>query len=596
MSPKSTWMWSATAVALFSFIFIFQRYFHHEEAGPRYLLPALNPKSVTGLQIRATGQPEIRLERTNGSWQLLEPIAYPAQGTNIENLLKALQHLTVAHSIPEQEFRKDPDADENYGIEPPQLSLVITGRDSTNRVYFGRLTAPGDQVFVRIIGLEGISVVDADILNFFPQSIDAWRELALVDFSRISFDQVSVTNGVKNTWFQLQRDPTNHLWSMTAPMKARADSGKVADALQPVYNLRVRKFASDDPKADLESFGLQPPQLTIAFAKGTNGLVEVDFGKELTNAPGLIYARRRDQNAIVAISTNALGSWRSTYEVFRDRHLVTLTGPLDKIDVQARDNFSLVWQTNNSWRVMPQGFPADTSRAANLARTFGDLQVADFEKDSVTKPDLAHYGLATPIQKYTLVWANSPNASNAPVELDFGTNSEGKIFAQRVGEDAVYGIAPEDFEKLPTTSLEMRQRQIWDFDLNDLSQITIQQSGRTRELVRHSTNGWALAAGAQGIINDSAVEDTARELGRLYAFTWVNHGSQYLPAYGFTTNNYQLSFALKNGEKLKVQFGGPTRFGTPYAVVDLDNQPWIFEFPPDLFAHVALYLSIPDAP
>jgi len=333
MSSKSTWLWLAAAVVLFGFIFVFQRYFRHEQSGPMYLLPGLDPKSVTSLQIRAPGQREVRALRTNGTWHLVEPIAYPAQATNVENLLNALHRLTVVHAISEQELRKDPDADENYGIDPPQLLLVLTRTDSTNRISFGRRTAPGDQVFVRIIGLEGVSVVDSDILELFPTNAAAWRDLALVDFGSLSFDQVSVTNSVKNTWFQLQRDPTNRLWGMTAPMKARADSEKVASGLQSLYKLHVQQFASDDPKADLDAFGLQPAQLTIAFARGTNGLVQMDFGKELTNAPGLVYARRRDQSAVVVVSTNALAAWRSSYETFRDRHLVTLTGPIEKIDI-----------------------------------------------------------------------------------------------------------------------------------------------------------------------------------------------------------------------------------------------------------------------
>ena len=586
----------AAAVGLFSFIFILQRYFKHAQTGPGYLLPGLKPKAVRTVQIRPAGQREIRAERTNGTWQLVEPILYPAQGTNIDNLLNALQRLTIAHSISEQDLRKDPDADENYGIEPPQLSLLLAQPDTTNRVYFGRRTTPGDQVFVRIIGHEGVFVVDADVLNLFPSSTSAWRDTALVDLSRTPFDELSVTNSVKNLWFQLQRDPTNRLWSMAQPMKARADTEKVEDALQTLGGLRVQQFFSDDPKADLDSLGLQPPQLTLAFAIGTNALVNVDFGKELTNAPGLVYARRRDQSAIVAVSTNALGPWRGSYENFRDRHLVTLTGPLDKIEVQGRDNFSLLWQTNSSWRVMPQGFPADTALSAGLARAFGELQVADFEKDSVTKPDLALYGLASPVRKYILVWAASPLANNPPVELDFGTNSEGKIFAQRVGEDAVYGINPSDMEKLPGASWEMRQRQIWNFDVNDVSQITIQQNGQTRELAHHGTNGWSLAGGTQGIINDAAVEETARELGHLAAFSWAGYGAKNLAAFGFAPRNHQISFQLKNGEKLNIQFGGPTRFGSPYAVVNLDNEPWIFEFPPDLYFHVHYCLTIPDAP
>lgn len=586
----------AAAVGLFSFIFVFQRYFKHQQTGPGYLLPGLNPKTVGTVQIRPAGQREIRAERTNGTWQLVEPILYPAQGTNIDNLLHALERLTIAHSISEQELRKDPDADENYSIEPPQLSLLLAQPDFTNRVYFGRRTTPGDQVFVRIIGREGVFVVDADVLNLFPSSTSAWRDTALVDFSSTPFDGVSVTNSTKNLWFQLQRDPTNRLWSMAQPMKARADTEKVEDALQALHQLRVQQFLSDDPRADLDGFGLQPPQLTFAFAKGTNALVAIDFGKELTNAPGLVYARRRDQSAIVAVSTNALGPWRGSYETFRDRHLVTLTGPLDKIEVQARDNFSVVWQTNNSWRVLPQGFPADAALSAGLARAFAELQVADFEKDSVTKPDLAHYGLATPARKYILVWSASPLANNPPVELDFGTNSDGKIFAQRVGEDAVYGINPSDFEKLPGISWEMRQRQIWNFDVNDVSQITIQQDGQSRELARHGTNGWSLAAGAHGVINDLAVEDTVGELGHLAAFAWAGYGAKNLAAFGFSPQNHQLSIKLKNGDLLNVQFGGPTRFGSPYAVVKLNNEPWIFEFPPDVYSHVHYCLTIPGAP
>src|SRR5215469_14616745 len=144
MSSKATWFWMAAAVGLFSFIFVFQRYFHHEQTGPGFLLPGLNPKTVRTVQIRPAGQREIRAERTNGTWQLVEPILYPAQGTNVDNLLKALQYLTIAHGISEQNMRKDPNADENFGIEPPQLSLLLAQPDTTNRVYFGRRTPPGD--------------------------------------------------------------------------------------------------------------------------------------------------------------------------------------------------------------------------------------------------------------------------------------------------------------------------------------------------------------------------------------------------------------------------------------------------------------------
>jgi hypothetical protein len=595
MSSKNTWLWLAAAAALFVFIFAFEHFRPRPDVGPVYLLPQFDPKAVLTVQIRPSGQREIRAEHTNGGWQLTEPVVYPAQGTNIQNFLDALQRLTVAHQIPEQQLRKDPKADEDYGIDPAEVSLVLTENDSTNWIHFGHRTSPGDQVFVRVIGMEGVSIVDAGVLNFLPQNANAWRDTTLTDFARMNFDRITVTNAVKSQSFLLERDATNKLWAMSFPMKARADSEKVDDAVQKLEKLRVQQFVSDDPKADLESFGLQPPTLTLTFGEGTNTLLALDFGRALTNSSGLMYARRRDQNAVVAVSTNALGQWDATYDIFRDRHLATMTGPMQTIQVQGQDAFSLQWQTNNSWRVMPQDFPADQTLATGLARKLADLQAADFVKDSVTEPDLPHYGLAPkPARKYILTWTSLPTATNPPTELDFGTNSTGQIFARRPGEDAVYGIAPADFEALPSASWELRDRRIWNFDVNDVARLTVQQNGRTRQVIR-STNGWSLAAGSSGIINDSAIEDTARELGHLTAFAWVGHGAAKLADFGFTPAGYRVSIELKSGDKLEVQFGGTTRLDSTYASVVLNGEPWIFEFPPDLYAAMQFCLAIPPS-
>ncbi|HEX4264799.1 MAG TPA: DUF4340 domain-containing protein [Verrucomicrobiae bacterium] len=597
MSSKNTWLWMTVAVVLFAFIFLFERYRPHPQTGPTFLLPELNPKAVLMVEIRPAGHQGIRAEHTNGGWRLVEPVLYSAQSTNIQNLLDALQRLTVVHQISEQELRKDPKADEDYGIDPPETLLVLCERESTNRIHIGHRTSPGDQVFMQVIGMEGISIVDADVLNFLPQNADAWRDATLTDFAHMNFNHITVTNTVKNQSFLLQRDSTNKLWAMTFPLKTRADSDKVEDALQKIESLRVRQFISDDPKADLDAFGLQPPALTFVMGDETNALLAIDFGKRLTNSPGLVYAHRRDQNAIVAVSTNVLGQWDASYDVFRDRHLATLTGPIEAIEIHGRDIFSLVWQTNNSWRVLPQDFPADQTLAAGLARKLGELQVVDFVKDSVTEPDLPHYGLApAPAREYILKWTSSPTATNPPTELDFGTNSSNQVFARRIGEDAVYGISPVDFESLPSASWEMRERRVWNFDVNDVAQITIQQNGQTRQIVHKSTNGWSLATGFSGIINDSAIEDTARELGHLTAFAWVGHGAAKLNDFGFAPGGYHLSIELRSGEKLEVQLGANSRLGSPYGSVVLNGEPWIFEFPPDLYASLQFCLAIPPHP
>ena len=354
---------------------------------------------------------------------------------------------------------------------------------------------------------------------------------------------------------------------------------------------------SDDPKADLEGFGLQPPALTLALGFGTNSVLTLDFGKELTNSPGLIYARRRDQSTVVTISTNALGQWNASYDVFRDRHLLTLLGPIESIQITGQDVFSLKWDTNNAWHIVPQDFPADLTMATRLARTLSELQVAGFEKDTVPELDLPTYGLAPPIRTYKLTWAASPTATNPPTTVEFGTNSNNQVFARRSGESALYSIAAADFEALPSASWELRDRHIWNFDVNDVSRIVIQQNGQTQEILRKGTNGWSLGAGStKYLLNDSAIEDTMRELGHLSAFSWTGYGATKLAGFGITPESHQISIELKNGQKLVVQFGNATALGSVSASVMLGDVPWIFEFPPDLYPSVRFCLTIPPAP
>ena len=593
MSSKNTWLWLTVAAALFAFIFLFEHYRPQPEIGPAYLLPGLEAKAIKSVQIR-TGQTDIGVERTNGGWQLVEPVVYPAQNTNVQKLLEALQQLTVVHRIDEKEFRKDPKAGEDYGVEPSQLSLIL---DSGPPIFFGHRTSPGDQVFVRIPGKEGVAIVDAEVLNLFPQDANGWRDTRLANFKTGTFDRIAVTNTMKSQWsFVLQRDPTNKLWTMPS-LTERADSEKVEDALGKLEKLRVRQFVSDDPKADLEPFGLQPPVLTLALGQGTNTLLALDLGKELTNSPGLIYARRRDQPAaVVAISTNTLGQWNTSFDVFRDRHLVTLLGPIESIHVAGHDEFTLQWQTNNTWHLVPPDFPIDERMASHLARALSELQVANFEKDSVVEIAWPVYGLTAPIRKYTLTWAATTTVTNPPTELDFGTNGNNQIFARRLGEDAVYGIARADFEALPSASWQLRDRHIWNFDINDVSQIIVQQNGQTQQLVRNGTNGWKIAAGSTGQVNDSALEDTTGGLGHLTAFAWAGHGVAKLAEFGITPGGHQITIQMKNGEQLAVQLGNATALDSVYASVMLHGEPWIFEFPPDLYPSVKFCLTIPPAP
>jgi hypothetical protein len=593
MKPRNMWLWAIIAAGLFAFIFLYERRARDADTGAALVVPGVEPAAVSLVQVRPAGQLEIRAKRAADSWRLIEPLDYPAQAASIEHLLSELEQLTPATIISANEMNQRPRANEEFGFESPQASLILQQEGLRHHLLIGARTAPGDQVFVQVVGREAVYVVDAGLLEFVPRSPNDWRDTAFVDFADLVFDRIVATN--KGKTLELKRDSPDKLWRIL-PLQDRADSTRIDAALLVLQSLRVQQFVSDSTTADLEAFGLQPAELAIAFHHGPELAMLLQFGKTATNDPGLVYARRDDQNTIVAVPTEWLSPWRGSQDFFRDRHLVGPARAVDEIEIRGTESFTLQRTTNNQWRVLPQNFPADPALVNGLLTDLRDLRVVQFVKDVVTEPDLPTYGLAAPSMQVILRKAvpgtNGP-AYSPVASLDFGATQDGKVFARRPDETFVYAVALADFERIPASGWQARARRIWNFSVNDVARVTIHQGGRARALVRNGTNSWSFAPGSQGIINDFAVEEAVHRLGELAAFNWVHVGEQHRGECGLGENSHRVLVELKNGEKLSVDFGGEAPSGMVYASVMLNGEPWIFECPLPLYQFVEAYLTIP---
>ena len=604
MNSKNTWVWFVVAAMLAVSIFIFQHYFRPAANVASAIFPGLQPQTVTSVQIIPAVPLEIRADRVNGSWLLSKPISYPAQSAAIETLLVALQKLAPA-KIGAAELREHPNSDAEFGFDNPQTSLVLEAGDKRWQLKVGNKTAPGDQVYLRVPGVDGVFVADADWLKLIPRSATDWRSTALVDAGQNDFDSIILTNGAN---IELHRDATNHLWRMTQPLKARANNDLITGALQQLQAARVTQFVTDDPKADLTAFGLQRADLNLWIGSGTNFSAAIHVGKSPTNDTAQVYAKREGWNAIVTTAKDSLSPWRGSVNDFRDRHLLERTTSAAEIEVHGENNFTLQRQGTNGWQVAGEKFPVDAGTVEQFKKILASLRVADFVKDVVTASNLADYGFATPSQ-HQITLRSAIGDSNAVIaQLSFAVQTNG-IFVRRTDEDVattiapIYSITPDDYNNLLGDSSlfgagwQFRDRQIWNFPASDVAQITLHQDGKTRTMVHNGAGKWTLAAGS-GIIIGKSIEDTTTALGDLSAFAWVGRNVTAPEEYGFNTNNLQIVFELKNGEKHSLDFGRefqlPNNFGTTaVTAVTLDGERWAFLFPPGLYQFVLSYLTIP---
>ncbi len=591
MASRNTWLWVTLAIGLFAFVWFFERHWSAPVSGPPLVLPGLKTEAVTSVQVR---QLDLRAERVNGGWQLTRPLRYPARAGAIESLLTNLAQLQAQTHISAAELRQHTNMDAEFGFDAAHTSLLIQETSNRHQLLVGARTPPGDQVFIQVVGVEGLYVVNADWLKLVPQTANEWRDTGFVSLRGLAFDRLVVTN--QGAAFELQRGPARPGWQLVQPRQARADNAKIAEALRALEDLRVTQFVTDQPPADAESYGLQPPELSLTFAQGTNAVLQLAFGLSPTNATNQVFARRSDRPSVMLVPREPLAPWHVKSDDFRDRHLLALNGrTVDRIEVRGDDEFALQRQSGQAWRLLPQDLPADRELVEDLITNLTSLRVSHFVKDVVIQPNLTDYGLATPARRFVLkTAAPDSSATNGLLgQLDFGATEEERTYVRRPDEDAVYAVKAADFQRLPGAAFQLRERRIWNQSEEQVARVLTRQAGKTRELIRNGTNSWSLAPGSQGIINPDAVEETVHRLGQLYAVAWVAVGEPELARHGFQADGIEVTLELKSGDRLSVRFGGVAPSGLTYAATTLAGQLWIFECPPSVSELTRAYLLIP---
>lgn len=579
MNARHTWTWLIAAGVLFAFIFFFERHWKQPPPPSAVWLPQLKPESATRVLISLEAAPtrEIRLEVTNANWWITQPILYPAQKSAVELLLTSLQQISPATTISRSELKQRANAEEEFGLNTPQASLVIQQEGYEARIKFGRRTAPGDQVFVQVVGREDIFVMDADLLKLLPAAPDAWRDRSLLALSALKFDALSITNNTGT--IMLRRDPTNQVWRIVSPLPTRADTLYVEAMLHQLQDVRVSGFVSDTRRADLDTLGLQPPALSIALSQGNAPVALLQFGK--TNAAWQCYARRDDLNTIVTVPAEIVAPWQQGFYGFRDRQLFAPPVGIKAIEVHGPENFTLERTGSIGWQVVGEKFPVDAARVQDFLSLIGGLEIVSFTKDVVSAAEFGSYGLTSAVRQVSFklpASADGVTNQNNP-QLEFGATAGEVVYARRSDEASVFGIKLADFQNLPVGAWQFRERRIWNFDPDELVRLTVRKGGYVREMIRGGTNSWSLAPGSQGVLDLGCTGELVRQLAQLHATAWSARGAAAAQdgRFGFGTNSLQLTLEMKTGNKLEVQFGGYSPARYPYARVTLDGELWVFE-------------------
>jgi hypothetical protein len=587
MRPRQTIWLVGLALALLAFVLLYERRTLDTDtraARAAKALPDLHPASVTAIEIIRSNQ-TLRVERAGDRWRMTAPVAYPALAARIEGLLQQLAGLSAEQRAPGRKLAE-------FGLAQPQTTILLHLPTNHIEVRIGGKSPVGERLYFQVVGDPDVLATDAVFAERLPASPNDWRDPVLLDLGAVNFNRVEIRGGGRG--FAVQRDATNNVWHLLRPMNARADNPKIESLLESLKAWRVEEFVTDDPARELESLGLQPPELELVFGSGTNDLVTVQFGKVTTNDPPRVHARRLAHTNIVLVAPGLLEALRAPFNNYRDRRLLTFRPEeVELIEIRAEDSFTVRRVTNDVWRVTePLNFAADAGLVTNLLAELAGpgLEIVEFVKDVVT--DFAGYGLAPPRRTYTL---RGGGTNPVIAQIEFGTNQLDKVFAHRADENSVYAVSYGHSLLLPGALFQLRDRRVWNFSSSNVVSVTIHQQGRTRKLVRDARREWVNGAGSTGELNPFSVEETLHRLGELRAVSWAARGADKRAAFAFPQADYRITLELAGADKpqsLTLEFGGMSRLGRPYVATTIDGEWIVFEFPAGLLESVLRDLRI----
>lgn len=600
MKGSSTRWLVGLALGLLAFIVFFERgtlTTDKRRVEEALLLPSLEPRRVTDLEIRQGTNRLLNLERGTNTWYFRAPVLYPARSDSVDAFLARLAQTPWRARISPGEVQRQTNGLAAFGLAPPARIVTVVQDGERTTLHLGNRTAIGSQIYSQVVGQQGLYTLDADLLAAFPAGFDAWRDTTLLSPTKLDFDRLQVrplTNG-----FEVVRDPTNRVWQMTKPLATRANSALLEHLMSELDLLRVARFVSDNPGAELESFGLLPPQRELVFSQGTNDLLGLQLGRSPGGDTNLVYARLTTFSNVVLVSRAPLAPWLDAFrDFFCDRRLMIfdLTN-VTRLEAQADEAFAVQQLTNGTWQIVkPFTAPADTLLVMDALAEMAGMEFIRYEREVTT--DFASYGLAPPRREYLLehTVTNETGVTNLVIaRADFGNPAQNLYYARRSLEDSV--VLALDPIRLPRAAFQLRDRRIWNVSTNDVVAITVEARNQSRKVVRTGPMQWALAEGVGGPPNPVSLEEAAYRLGHLQAERWVARGEDALPRFGIGAAGHQVTLELKPGmtpARLTLRFGRRSASGGAYAAVELPGQPGpvVFECPVSIYEFVLSDLSL----
>jgi uncharacterized protein DUF4340 len=217
---------------------------------------------IEEIQVKSADGETTRLQKTDGKWNLVEPVQAAADAGEVTTIASSLSSLEIQRVVDENA------ADlKQYGLEPARIEVGFRpkGQKDLRRLQIGQKTPTGSDLYARFPDQKRVFLVSSYLDSTFNKNTFALRDRRILVFDRNMVDGLDLTSGTAKT--SLAKSGSE--WRLTSPISVRADFAAVEGALERLSSTQMQGIVDAEGK-DLAKYGLTKPTGTIAVKAGSS--------------------------------------------------------------------------------------------------------------------------------------------------------------------------------------------------------------------------------------------------------------------------------------------------------------------------------------
>lgn len=489
----------------------------------KHLLVTPKLKDVTKVRIEHETRGHLVFEKNDSDWLIVDPIHANAVSWEATDLVSAVTAAKVLNT-----FTPGQDGEltlEQTGLADPQTKITLEA-DRTVTLLVGKNVVASENTYVKLADSDQVAIVDVNYRSRIKRDLKEYRDKQLWELKKDKITELTY----------LHRDGTKHhftksdgRWLMLAPVRARADKDAVTKAIDTLAWLKAEEFVDDNPER-LDIYGLKAPTWTITVV--TTETIQPKTGNaddkdkpastqptikrtETTLLVGstaglgtkLVYAKPADHKWVIGIKPEDFEKFTPDLQTWRDKKLIDV--PADdftRIEVTGPDGKVVLTKQDDLWQLQTRDdtlVDVDTGAVDTLRNTVADLQVASF----IDNPDKK---ITRQFQRPTYEIRITATEKLDPITVSFGKLTPSGLYryVKRSGLDFAAAVAEEKLADLVKPALAYRNRQMLNFGLDDVVEITLARGKRTYTLTRPRGGLWTIS----GPVAAPADPDTVKDL------------------------------------------------------------------------------------